>query len=609
VAELWLVPGAPFAGFVLLTLGALRLPRRAVATIGSGSIAVALGASAFAAAKLLGGGATLESGSWPWFALSGLSAGFGLRFDALAMVMSLTVSFVALLIHLYSIDYMSSDPSYARFFALMNFFVAAMLVLVLASDLLWLYVGWEGVGLASYLLIGFWYSEPANVRAAEKAFLITRIGDAAMLLGIILAGFELGTLDLQALATRAGDGPARASAMAAPALLLLCGALGKSAQLPLQTWLPDAMVGPTPVSALIHAATMVTAGVYLIARLHALFELAPLVQALVAAIGAVTLFFAGASALVQRDLKRILAYSTMSQVGYMFLALGVGAWPAAIFHVVTHAFGKGLLFLSAGVVIVAAHHQQDVLRLGGMAKRTPLAFAGFLVGSASISGIPLITAGFYSKEQIMSSAWAGRGGSPWLWLVAILGALLTALYTFRALFLVFLGPEPTDPPPDRRSSAAIAVPLVLLAAGAIGAGLLGPELSSAFDVARIEAAGGIATALDIAAALTPLLGVGLAWVLYRRGALAFAEPKSAALSVAAEGFGFDFVYAKLFSEPYQRLARALKSDVLDEPWDALARAATAAHRALADTQNGRLATYLAATAAGLVLLLLAVGVE
>src|SRR5438270_58650 len=329
---------------------------------------------------------------------------------------------------------MVDEEGYARFFAYMNLFVASMITLVLANNLLLLYLGWEGVGLCSFLLIGFWYQDPANVRAASKAFIVTRVGDTAFAVGLFLLFTRLGTLDIQELMHRASVQWTPGSGIAvAAAALLLGGAVGKSAQLPLQTWLPDAMAGPTPTSALIHAATMVTAGVYLIARTNALFRLAPPVAFAVALIGTATMLMAAFSAIVQRDIKRVLAYSTMSQIGYMFMALGLGAWSAAIFHFMTHAFFKALLFLAAGVVIQAMHHEHDMFRMGGLRFDLPLAFWSFVIGGSALAGLPLITAGFFSKDLILWQAWAGPNGTGWFWIAGMLGAALTSCDTFRLI--------------------------------------------------------------------------------------------------------------------------------------------------------------------------------
>ncbi|HUJ70013.1 MAG TPA: NADH-quinone oxidoreductase subunit L, partial [Syntrophorhabdales bacterium] len=362
---LWLIPAIPFGGFLLLALGGKRFPRGVVAAFGAGSIGLSMVASFVVAGAFIRGGCLpFSQALWTWIASDGFTPAFGFYLDGLSLVMVLVVSVVGFLIHLYSIGFMMGDEGYSRFFAYMNLFVGSMLLLVLSDNLLALYLGWEGVGLCSYLLIGFWYREPEKVRAAMKAFVVTRVGDTAFAIGLFVLFTGLGTLQIQEIGQKASAVWGTGSLLAAAAaLLLLGGAVGKSAQIPLQTWLPDAMAGPTPVSALIHAATMVTAGVYLIARMNALYMLAPQARLIVAIVGAVTLLIAGASALTQKDIKRVLAYSTMSQVGYMFLALGVGAWSAAIFHFVTHACFKALLFLSAGVVIRALGNEHDIFRM------------------------------------------------------------------------------------------------------------------------------------------------------------------------------------------------------------------------------------------------------
>jgi NADH-quinone oxidoreductase subunit L len=443
----WLIPLLPFVGFLVLAIAGSRLSQPQVALIGVGSVGLAALLAILVAVSFLGSlpsrpayGQTL----WTWMAVAGFTPTIGLYLDALSLIMVLVVTGVGWLIHLYAAEFMQPEEGYSRFFAYMNLFVGSMLTLVLADNLLLLYLGWEGVGLCSYLLIGFWYLDATNGQAARKAFLVTRLGDTAMAIGLFMLFTNLGTLDIQALMQRAVQTwPVGAGMATAVAALLLGGAVGKSAQLPLHTWLPDAMAGPTPVSALIHAATMVTAGVYLIARLHVLFTLAPGVQAVVAVSGVLTLLIAGCSALVQRDIKRVLAYSTISQIGYMFLALGVGAWSAAIFHLMTHAFFKALLFLAAGAVILSLHHEHDIFHMGGLWRRLPFVFVTFLIGSASLAGFPLITAGFFSKDLILWQTWASVHSSRWLWGAGVVGALLTTVYSFRLVFRVFFGPERT----------------------------------------------------------------------------------------------------------------------------------------------------------------------
>ena len=378
-----------------------------------------------------------------------------------SLLMTLVVTFVSLLIHWYSAEFMLDDEGCSRFFAYMNLFVASMVTLLLGNNLLLLFLGWEGVGLCSYLLIGFWYTDPVNGLAARKAFIVTRVGDTALIVGLFLLFTHLHTLDIQELMRRESQQWTGGTTLAvAVGLLLLGGAVGKSAQLPLQTWLPDAMAGPTPTSALIHAATMVTAGVYLIARLHVLYSLAPVAQEAVAIVGIATLILAGLSALTQWDIKRVLAYSTISQIGYMFLALGVGAWSAALFHFMTHAFFKALLFLSAGIVTNALHNEHNMFKMGGLRKELPVAFWTFLIGGCSLAGLPLITAGFYSKGLIIWEARAAASGSTALWVLSIVGVLLTSLYTFRLIFLVFFGDAKSRV--SQKPGYAMKVPVIVL---------------------------------------------------------------------------------------------------------------------------------------------------
>src|SRR5574340_663825 len=475
---LWSVVAVPLSSALVLAVLGSRCSHRVVAALGVGSIGLSavitmLVATDFVIASPVG--QPYSEVLWTWINVAGFQPNIGFCLDALSLVMILVVTFVGFWIHLYSAEFMMHDEGYGRFFAYMNLFVGSMLTLLLADNLLLLYLGWEGVGLCSYLLIGFWYRDPVNGSAARKAFIVTRVGDTAMLLGLFLLFTSLGTLQIQDLMHRASEQWAVGSPLAvAAALLLLGGAVGKSAQLPLQVWLPDAMAGPTPTSALIHAATMVTAGVYLIARTHTLFTLAPQAQLVVAIIGAATLLMAGFSALAQHDMKRILAYSTVSQIGYMFLALGVGAWPAAIFHFMTHAFFKALLFLAAGVVIEALHHEHDIFRMGGLRRELPVTFWTFLIGGCALAGLPLMTAGYYSKDLIIWGAANAPQGGAVLWVAAIAGVFMTALYTFRQIFVVFFGPLRT--PVTRRPGPAETIPLVILAALALGGGALGPPL-------------------------------------------------------------------------------------------------------------------------------------
>jgi NADH-quinone oxidoreductase subunit L len=600
---LWLVPAIPFASaLVLITFGP-QLHRKAVAALGATAIAAASAISLLIAASFL---ANSPSGNaftqvlWTWIDVAGFRPEIALYLDALSLTMMVVVTFVAFLIHLYSIEFMADDDSYSRFFVYMNLFVASMVTLVLADNLLLLYLGWEGVGLCSYLLIGFWYRDPVNGLAARKAFIVTRVGDTAMAVGLFLIFNMLGTLRIQDLMQRASAQwmPGSAAAIAAAALLL-GGAVGKSAQLPLQTWLPDAMAGPTPTSALIHAATMVTAGVYLIARTHTLFELAPPIQFAVAVIGAATLLLAGFSALTQRDIKRVLAYSTISQIGYMFLALGVGAWSAAIFHFMTHAFFKALLFLAAGIVINALHHEHDMFRMGGLRRELPVAFWTFLVGGCALAGLPLITSGAYSKDLILWHAWSSPAGNPILWAAGIAGVFLTSLYTFRLIFLVFFGQPGSEV--SRRPGFSMKLPVWILAVFSIAAGF--PEKSITNFLAK--ALPGISdtghgliteTGSGVLAGLTFAAGLLLAWFLYLRPVR---QPSTTALQrFWFSGWGFDWIYERLFVRLVVWISYVNKDDIVDSFYDRVADMTGLAYRAMSATQTGKIRWYAAGIAAG-----------
>ena len=610
---LWLIPALPLSGFAGLIL--LRPGKRIAAAVGVGSLGLSALLSAWAGLTFLLSpppGHAYSQTLWTWMSVAGFSPKVALRLDALSLVMVLVVTFVGFLIHLYSVEFMSEDEGYGRFFAYMNLFVSSMLILVLAADLLLLYLGWEGVGLCSYLLIGFWYRDPANGRAARKAFLVTRIGDTAMAVGIFLLFTHLGTLDIQDLMQRAaGQWPPGSGLAVVAAALLLGGALGKSAQLPLQTWLPDAMAGPTPVSALIHAATMVTAGVYLIARTNVLFTLAPPVQLAVAVIGALTLLLAACSALTQWDIKRVLAYSTISQIGYMFLALGVGAWSAAIFHFMIHAFFKALLFLAAGVVIQALHEEHSIFKMGGLRHELPVTFWTFLIGAASLSALPLITAGFYSKDLILWQAWSSAGGGLWLWAAGLTGALLTSLYAFRVLFIAFFGPSRGLV--RRRPGPAMTVPLVLLALLSLTGGwvelppglgnlpLLSTFLESTLPAAGHAAAGPRAElALGAVAAAVSVLGLYLAYRFFLRHPQGLEQRRglSAVHRFWLSGWGFDWCYDRLLVEPYLWLARSGKDDVIDLFYRAVAWFSRVTSSGLSLTESGRVRWYAAGLALG-----------
>jgi NADH-quinone oxidoreductase subunit L len=604
-------------------------PRKIVAAVGVGSVAIsAVVTLIIAVAFILSppSGHTYLQTLWTWINVADFSVGITLHLDALSLAWMLVVTFVGTLIHLYSSEFMEdeNDWNYARFFSYMNLFVGMMLILVLADNLLLLYLGWEGVGLCSYLLIGFWYQDPNNDRAARKAFIVTRIGDTTLLLGLFLLFDNLGTLQIQTLMVRAVEQWSTGSSLAVTvAILLLGGAVGKSAQLPLQIWLPDAMAGPTPVSALIHAATMVTAGVYLIVRTHALYMLAPSVMAVVAVVGAVTLVLAAFSAITQWDIKRVLAYSTISQIGYMFLAMGVGAWSAAVFHFMVHAFFKALLFLGAGVVIARLEHEHNMFKMGGLRKELPLTFWTFLLGANALAALPLISAGFYSKDAIIWNAWSSTQGGPWLWAAALLGALLTGVYTYRMVFLTFFGdPRPLvrENSPMTQPGIRVYIPLVILAMLSVIGGLLGvPKWMGGFHplsdflshvlppVAQVST--NISeNVMEIISAVAALTGLGLAYILIMRLPSFLRWLTRMPIGALLHrfwfvGWGFDWLDNQLFIKPFLWLARIEKNDLVDLAPALVERINVAASTALVATQTGQLRWYALSIVAGAVLIL------
>jgi NADH-quinone oxidoreductase subunit L len=610
---LWLIPALPFASALILILFGSRLSRIAVATIGVGSIGLSALVTILVAANFLIApppGNSYTQVLWTWINVAGFEPQIGLYLDSLSLMMVLVVTFVGFLIHIYSAEFMIEDEGYGRFFAYMNLFVASMITLLLGNNLLLLLLGWEGVGLCSYLLIGFWYRDPANGLAARKAFIVTRLGDSALMIGLFLLFTRLGTLQIQDLMQRASQQwPTGSTYAVVAALLVLGGAVGKSAQLPLQVWLPDAMAGPTPTSALIHAATMVTAGVYLIARTHVLFSLAPAAQFAVAVVGAATLLLAGFSALTQHDIKRVLAYSTVSQIGYMFLALGVGAWQAAMFHFLTHAFFKALLFLGAGVIIGALHEEHSIFRMGGLRKELPVAFWTFLIGGCSLAGLPFLTGGFFSKDLIIWETWSAEGGHPAFWIAGMAGALLTSLYTFRLIFRVFFGQPNT--PVTKRPGYAMTIPLWILAFLAIVAGylkepLLGFLHGALPDTIEARVGGLTETSSEAIAGIIFLIGLYFAYLFHlQKRSLANSlveNPVGHALHQWwFSGWGFDWIYDKVFVQPFIWLANVNKGDFVDALYTGVARLAELFYRGLSDTETGRVRWYATAMAAGSVL--------
>ncbi|WP_085705623.1 NADH-quinone oxidoreductase subunit L [Pseudomonas sp. B8(2017)] len=602
----------PLVGFLLLSFSRGRFSENLSALIGVGSVGLSAATAAYVIWQF--NVAPPEGGAysqllWQWMSVDGFAPNFTLYLDGLSVTMLGVVTGVGFLIHLFASWYMRGEAGYSRFFAYTNLFIASMLFLVLGDNLLFVYFGWEGVGLCSYLLIGFYYSNRNNGNAALKAFIVTRIGDVFMAIGLFILFVQLGTLNVQELLVlapqkfQAGD-----TWMVLATLMLLGGAVGKSAQLPLQTWLADAMAGPTPVSALIHAATMVTAGVYLIARTNGLFLLAPDILHLVGVVGGVTLVLAGFAALVQTDIKRILAYSTMSQIGYMFLALGVGAWDAAIFHLMTHAFFKALLFLASGAVIVACHHEQDIFKMGGLWKKLPLAYASFVVGGAALAALPIVTVGFYSKDEILWEAFAS--GNTGLLYAGLVGAFMTSLYTFRLIFIAFHGEAKTEAHAGHGISHWLPLGVLIVLSTFVGAWIT-PPLAGVLPESAGHAGGEAKHALELTSGAIAIAGILLSALLFlgkRRFVSAVANSGIGRVLSAwwFAAWGFDWIYDKLFVKPYLLISHILRKDPVDRSIGLIPRLARGGHVAMSKTETGQLRWYTASIAVGAVLVLGAV---
>jgi len=477
MSQIWLVPAFPLLGFLLNGFLGKRFGARFVTFVGPLAIALSFAQSLALFFQMLEAeGNVLKEHLYTWISSGNFEAGINFQVDQLSGLYLLVITGVGFLIHVYSVGYMDGESGYYRFFAYLNLFVFFMLILVLGDSFLLMFVGWEGVGLCSYLLIGYYFEKDSAAEAAKKAFLFNRIGDfgvlsAVMLIFLAFGSIEFATINAEA-ATQFEYGGALVTAIT---LLLFLGATGKSAQIPLYVWLPDAMEGPTPVSALIHAATMVTAGLYMVARLSHLFVLAPFTMNVIAVVGTATALLAATIAVTQTDIKRVLAYSTVSQLGYMFLAMGVGAFGAGVFHVMTHAFFKALLFLGSGSVILAVHHEQDMRKMGALKNKLPITYMTMLLGTFAISGIPFFS-GFFSKDEILWKAYSSPLGSPWLWGVGFLTAGLTAFYMFRMIYLTFHGESRVDSHTAEHvheSPFSMTIPLMILAALAVTGGFFG----------------------------------------------------------------------------------------------------------------------------------------
>ena len=598
----------PLAGFLVNALFGRLLPRRLVGWVGAGSIGLSF-VLALAILWQVLGGQKLDQSYFTWWQSADFNVPFNLYVDALSTLMILVITGVGFLIHVYSVGYMREDPGFSRFFAYMNLFVFSMLLLVLSGNLVWLIIGWAMVGLSSYLLIGFWYERRSAVLAARKAFVMNTIGDVGMVFAAFLIFLNLRVLDYQGLFGRVHQLPKGGTIITAICLLLLVGAVAKSAQLPLHTWLPDAMEGPTPVSALIHAATMVTAGVYLVARMHLLYDWAPTAAATVAVIGGITALFAATIGTAQVDIKRILAYSTMSQIGYMFLAVGIGAYTAGMFHFMTHAFFKALLFLAAGNVIHAFHEDQDIRHMGNLRAGLPITFWTFLIGTLSISGFPFVTAGFWSKDEIIRAALTAAGSEYVLGILALITAGLTAFYMFR-LFIIAFGWEwlAHDDRHLHESPPIQTIPIIILAAGAVVGGyipvasFLSPVFGQPVEVGSF-AFWGLAGLTLVASAV----GFALAYLLYARRpelAVAWRARIRPIHTLVERKYYVDELYDRLFVRPGLALARFLNDvvepRVIDGAVNAVAAAVLIEARDVRSFQTGRVRSYALVTLGGAV---------
>jgi NADH-quinone oxidoreductase subunit L len=670
---IFLIPLLPLLGAILNALVGRKLPGAWVAAIAVGSITLAFGVAVLDFIALLNlppDARNIHQDVYTWIAVGQFNVHVSFLLDPLSTVMILVVTGVGALIHLYSVGYMAAerDEGYARFFTYMNLFAFSMLLLVLADNYLVLYVGWELVGLCSYLLIGFWFTRDAARSAAVKAFVVNRVGDFGFALGIILIFWTFGTLNYADVFTKATtlfthQGIALTPAVGAPVvtiitLLLFMGATGKSAQIPLYVWLPDAMEGPTPVSALIHAATMVTAGVYMVARSHVLFSLAPTTLQVVAIIGTLTAFFAATIALVQTDLKRLLAYSTISQLGYMFLALGVGAFGAGIFHLMTHAFFKALLFLGAGSVMHAMNNVIDLRRLGGLRRVMPLTYATFAVGALALAGVPLFS-GFFSKDEILSSAFLS--GNYFLWVLGLLTAALTGFYIVRGVYLTFGGvprwqnatdahghaaasesahahenglqPDATsrqlleyregDVASPHESPPVMTIPLLALAVLAFLGGyvglpsVLGPNwfanfVAPVFGEAASEAAPTLEWTLIVVSTLAAFGGIGLAYWFYVRAPsipIYLAEQYHGVYDLLVRKYYVDDIYEALIARPARWVAnvfwQVFDRGIIDGAANGLAGGFALIGRGLRRVESGYARAYALAMLVGIVIVIFA----
>ena len=625
----WLIPLFPLIGFLINGLGRNFWSKTLVSWIGSVAILASFALSLGIFLEL--NASDVKSFTVPlfdWIQVGALRIPFSFLVDPLSSIMLLIVTGIGFLIHVYSAGYMHNDGGFAKFFAYLNLFIFFMLLLVLGSNYVVLFIGWEGVGLCSYLLIGFWFTNVNYASAAKKAFVMNRIGDLGFLLAVFFIYSTFGSVEFANVFPQAALLPSGSTILVVITLLLFVGATGKSAQLPLFTWLPDAMAGPTPVSALIHAATMVTAGIYMIARSNILFTLAPLTMNIVAIVGLSTAIVAALIAITQNDIKKVLAYSTVSQLGYMFLGLGVGAYTGAFFHVITHAFFKALLFLGAGSVIHAMHHEQDMRNMGGLKSKLPITFFTMLMGTIAISGLPPFS-GFFSKDEILAHVYEHN---PTLWVIGVIGAMLTAFYMFRMLFLTFWGSFRGTKEQEKHlheSPKSMTIPLVVLAILSVFGGLIGvPEVLGGHHwlaqflspvLVYTKAVSGEAVPLDHATEYllmgisvgAALLAIGIAYVTYvSRKVLPIsdAENRSFLSKLSYHKFYIDEVYEALITRPLDAISTFFYKVVdklgIDGLVNGAGTTAKEASKTLRLIQTGNVGFYIFMMVAGIVALLI-----
>jgi NADH-quinone oxidoreductase subunit L len=621
----WLIPLFPFIGFLICGLGRNVLPKSIIGAIASLAVLASFGVSLSIFFEFNAAEPAIIN-LFDWIKVGGIDIPFSFQIDQLSILMLLIITGIGSLIHIYSTGYMSHDAGFGKFFSYLNLFVFFMLLLVLGSNYVIMFIGWEGVGLCSYLLIGFWFTNANYADAAKKAFIMNRIGDLGFLIGVFLIISTFGSVSFAEIFPKAQGMISGDATITLITILLFVGAVGKSAQLPLFTWLPDAMAGPTPVSALIHAATMVTAGIYMIARSNILFSLSPITMSIIAVIGLATAIIAAIIALTQTDIKKVLAYSTVSQLGYMFLGLGVGAYTGAFFHVLTHAFFKALLFLGAGSVIHAMSDEQDMRKMGGLKKKLPITFFTMLMGTLAISGLPPF-AGFFSKDEILAHVYEHN---KLLWIIGVLGALLTAFYMFRMMFLTFWGDfRGSKEQKDHlhESPASMTIPLIILAVLSVVGGFIGvPEVlggghwlshylapvfegstSRLGELALEHSTEYMLMAISVGGVIIAIIYAYIKYIKNNHVPVLDTEPRSALAKISYNKFYFDEFYNAIIQKPLDALSgffyKVVDKSGIDGIVNGLGKGSIEASKGFRLLQTGNVGFYIFAMVIGVVAIL------